>query len=78
MPMEEGVTQYRPLKGNIIFTQRKGTSYTEEPYSEREHIGFRPNRGCHDALQLLDKIVNKPIKRSGSRVWQFHIEITDS
>jgi len=23
-------------------------------------FGFRPNRGCHDALQLLDKIVNKP------------------
>lgn len=22
-------------------------------------FGFRPNRGCHDALQLLDKIVNK-------------------
>lgn len=22
-------------------------------------LGFRPNRGCHDALQLLDKIVNK-------------------
>ncbi|HZK37602.1 MAG TPA: group II intron reverse transcriptase/maturase [Clostridia bacterium] len=23
-------------------------------------FGFRPNRGCHDALQLLDKILNKP------------------
>ena len=23
-------------------------------------FGFRPNRGCHDAIQLLDKIVNKP------------------
>ncbi len=23
-------------------------------------FGFRPNRGCHDALQLLDKIVNRP------------------
>lgn len=22
-------------------------------------FGFRPNRGCHDALKLLDKIVNK-------------------
>jgi len=22
-------------------------------------FGFRPNRGCHDALQLLDKILNK-------------------
>lgn len=24
-------------------------------------FGFRPNRGCHDAIKLLDKIVNKPI-----------------
>lgn len=24
-------------------------------------FGFRPNRGCHDAIQLLDKIVNKPM-----------------
>lgn len=23
-------------------------------------FGFRPNRGCHDAIQLLDKIVNNP------------------
>lgn len=23
-------------------------------------FGFRPNRSCHDALKLLDKIVNKP------------------
>jgi len=23
-------------------------------------FGFRPSRGCHDALKLLDKIVNKP------------------
>lgn len=23
-------------------------------------FGFRPQRGCHDALKLLDKIVNKP------------------
>ncbi|WP_049765188.1 reverse transcriptase domain-containing protein [Alkaliphilus metalliredigens] len=22
-------------------------------------FGFRPNRGCHDALKLLDKIINK-------------------
>ena len=23
-------------------------------------FGFRPNRGCHDAIKLLDKILNKP------------------
>jgi group II intron reverse transcriptase/maturase len=34
------------------------TAIYEQDFMECS-LGFRPNRGCHDALQLLDKIVNK-------------------